>query len=246
VNQSLLHIRNADLGYKLGKRKVLVLNVNDLEFFEGDFVGVVGINGAGKSTFLKSISGEIHPLSGAIYFEQKSITDYDLRELSKKLALVLTEKVQGFNLTVFDLVASGQMPYTNMFHQLNENNLQVIEAAMNQIGIKELSSIPLKELSDGNFQKAILAKALAQQTRVLVLDEPGAYLDFGSKHRLFEDLQRLASVEKKCILLSSHDLQLVKKYCTKVLLVYKSKAELLDIQEAVNHPAFLHLGGGYL
>ncbi len=243
---TLLHIRNVELGYQEGKKRSLILKINQLEFNAGDFIGVVGLNGSGKSTVLKSISGEIPSLSGEVFIEGKPLQNYDLHELSKTMAIVLTEKIQGFNLTVFDLVASGQVPYTNLFHQLEEKHLQVIEETMTQCGISEIANVPLKALSDGNFQKALIAKALAQQTQILVLDEPGAYLDFGSKHRLFEDLKELSEKQQKCILVSSHDLQLVAKYCNKVLLIYESKAELCSVHDAIKHPAFLAIGGNYL
>jgi iron complex transport system ATP-binding protein len=147
---------------------------------------------------------------------------------------------------VFDLVASGQMPYTNLFHQLNETHLKLVREAMEMTGVSALSQKPLHELSDGNFQKALIAKALAQQTQTILLDEPGAYLDYGSKHRLFEWLQKLAKEQNKCILASSHDLHLVRKYCNKLLLLSDGSAELVDTDVAITRPAFLALGGSYL
>jgi len=246
VNKTLIHIKNANLGYRNGKAKIFVLDKVNLEFCEGDCIGLVGLNGSGKSTLIKSLCGELDVISGHVFLENVPVSEYPLHDLAKKIALVLTEKIRGFNLTVFDLVASGQMPYTNLFHRLNEYHLQVINEAMNMTGIAGFANKPINELSDGNFQKALIAKAMAQQTQIILLDEPGAYLDYGSKHRLFEWLQKLAKEQGKCILASSHDLHLVRKYCNKILILSEGRAELLDTEKAIVHPAFLTLGGSYL
>jgi iron complex transport system ATP-binding protein len=246
VKMPLIQIQQADMGYTAKKEKLPVLKGLNLEFFEGDCIGLVGLNGAGKSTLIKCISGALPLLKGQVLLESKNIQNYPSHDLSKKIAIVLTDKIRGFNLTVFDLVASGQMPYTNLFHQLKETNLQAIERAMEMTGISALSQKPVAELSDGNFQKTVIAKALAQQTQTILLDEPGAFLDFGSKHRLFEWLQKLAKEHNKCILVSSHDLQLVRTYCNKLLLLSDGSAELLETEDALKHPVFLAIGGAYL
>lgn len=246
VKKTLITVRAADLGYRNNKKVVPVLQEVNLEFSEGDCIGLVGLNGAGKSTLIKSLCGALPVLKGEVLLENKPISSCSLEDLSKKMALVLTEKIRGFNLNVFDLVASGQMPYTNLFHQLNETHLKVVREAMEMTGVSALSQKPLHELSDGNFQKALIAKALAQQTQTIVLDEPGAYLDYGSKHRLFEWLQKLAKEQNKCILVSSHDLHLVREYCNKLLLLSDGRAELVDTETAITRPAFLALGGSYL
>jgi iron complex transport system ATP-binding protein len=138
------------------------------------------------------------------------------------------------------------MPYTNLFHHLNESHMQVINEAMDMVGIAPLAQKLVNELSDGNFQKALIAKALAQQTQTIVLDEPGAYLDYGSKHRLFAWFQTLAKDQNKCILASSHDFHLVRKYCNKILILSNGSAGLFDTETAITQPAFLAIGGSYL
>ncbi len=246
VKNVLIQIQQASMGYHHGKGTTVVIKDVDLTLCEGDCIGLVGLNGAGKSTLIKSLSGELDVLKGRVILENTNLSAYPLHELSKKIALVLTDKIKGFNLTVFDVVCSGQMPYTNLFHQLNKEHLQIIHQAMEMTGISALSQRPVTELSDGNFQKTLIAKALAQQTQTILLDEPGAFLDFGSKHRLFEWLQKLAKEQNKCILASSHDLPLLRKYCNKMLILSEGRAELLDTDDAVKHPGFLAIGGSYL
>ncbi len=246
VKSAIIQVQGATLGYRLNRNIVKVLEDVNLEFCEGDCIGLVGLNGAGKSTLIKSICGTLDVLQGKVLLGNNHLASYSLQDLSKKIALVLTDKVKGFNLNVFDLVASGRMPYTNLFHQLTAAHLEVVREAMITTGILELAQKPIHELSDGNFQKALIAKALAQQTPTILLDEPGAYLDYGSRYRLFEWLQKLAKEQNKCIVASSHDLHLVRRYCNKLLILSEGRAELLDTETAVTRPAFLALGGAFL
>jgi iron complex transport system ATP-binding protein len=246
VNPNKIELLNATLGYRNGPQTVEVLKSIDLHLQAGDFIAAVGYNGSGKSTLIKVLSGVMKPISGRIRMNGMEMESVSLVERAKNTALVLTEKIQGFNLSLFDLVAAGQMPYTNSFHQLESAHLAAIEQALDKTGLSEYRHKKLHELSDGLFQKAVIAKALAQKSPVMLLDEPTAYLDYGSKHRLFELLANLVKEEQKCILVSSHDLDLVGRYCNKILIVANSTCTLLDTKAAIHHPDFLAIGGNYL
>lgn len=239
-------LKNAALGYKKTEATISVLKNINLSFYRGDHVGVVGVNGVGKSTLLKSLCGLLPVLEGDIFIDQKPITDLLLNELAKKIAIVLTEKIGGFNLTAYDAVAAGQMPYTNSFNRLEKENLAVIDQAINACGITQHQHKLLNELSDGLFQKTIIAKALAQQTPIMLLDEPSAFLDYASKHDLFILLKKLADEENKCVLVSSHDLDLLLKYCNKLLVISTNSIELISSAEAKTNKAFLEIGGGFI
>ncbi len=239
-------LKDAALGYKTSNATISVLKNINLAFYPGDFVGIVGINGVGKSTLLKSLCGLLPILEGDILIDQKPITELLLNELAKKIAIVLTEKIGGFNLTAYDAIASGQMPYTNSFNRLEKENLAIIDLAINTCGITTHQHKLLNELSDGLFQKTIIAKALAQQTPIMLLDEPSAFLDYASKHDLFILLKKLADEENKCILVSSHDLDLLLKYCTKLLVISDTSTELISVSEAKTNKAFLEIGGGFI
>lgn len=234
-------INSCSLGY--GGTELLQLN--NLRFEAGDFVAVVGLNGSGKSTLLKSVCGLLPVMRGGVEINGLPLNELPLAELARLVAIVLTEKIQGFNLTAFDAVAAGQMPYTNAFHQLEEKHLLLIREAMAAAGIAAHAHKPLQELSDGLFQKTMIAKALAQQTPCVLLDEPTAFLDFASKHDLFLLLKKL-SQEGKCVLVSTHDLDLVKKYCAEVLVVANGGAQLMDVAQALHDADFKTLGGGYI
>lgn len=244
--KSSISIRNATLGYRKKGKTIPVLRDLNLDFFPGDLVGIAGLNGIGKSTFLKSLSGLLPLLEGKIYLDGDDITTLSLEALAKKTAVVLTEKITGFNLSAFDVVAAGQIPYTNAFHQIKAEHRQVIETAIASCGIAEHRHKLLSELSDGLFQKTIIAKALAQQTPVMLLDEPSAFLDYASKHELFLLLKRLAEQEQKCILVSTHDLDLSLKYCHRLLVISSETAELIPVTDARQNKAFMAIGGGFI
>lgn len=171
----LILIKDAGIGYRRAKSDLNILKELNLSFYAGDFIGVVGLNGIGKSTFLKTVCGLLPLLEGSVSIDGKTISEITLEEMAKKIAIVLTEKIGGFNLTAHDVVASGQMPYTNSFNQLKAEHYKVITKAISVCGITDHQHKPVNELSDGLFQKTVIAKALAQQTPVILLDEPTAF-----------------------------------------------------------------------
>ena len=241
-----IKVIDAKLGYIKSNRPLQILNQINLEINTGDFVGVVGLNGSGKSTLLKSLCGLLPVLKGEILIDETLISAISGDELAKKVSIVLTEKISGFNLTSFDAVAAGQLPYTNLFNKLQKHNLEIIDEAIEICGIKEHRHKLLSELSDGLFQKTMIAKSIAQRTPVMLLDEPSAFLDYASKHQLFILLKSLTEQKQKCIVVSSHDLELILKYCNKILLVKDSSIELIPVEEALSHSTFQELSGGYL
>ena len=239
-------LKDAAFGYTKNGQDQLVLEDISFSIRAGEFTGIVGLNGVGKSTFLRTLSGLLPLKHGEFILNNRSIHSYSTNELAREIAIVLTERVGGFNLSTFDAVAAGQMPYTDAFNRLKPENKTVINEAMRQCGITNHAHKALTELSDGMFQKTMIAKALAQQTPVLLLDEPSAFLDYASKHELFILLKKLATEDKKTVLVSSHDLDLVLKYCSRILVFSDRHAELLDVSQAKQHPGFLNIGGGHI
>lgn len=241
-----IKIKKASFGYKKNNKEIKILKEIDVESNSGDFIGIAGLNGSGKSTLLRSICGLLPILKGDVLIDEIPVNSISNNELAKKVAIVLTEKISGFNLTAFDAVAAGQLPYTNLFNKLEPENLDIINNAIETCGIKDHQNKLLSELSDGLFQKTMIAKCLAQQTPIMLLDEPSAFLDYASKHELFSLLKNLAGGQKKCIMVSSHDLDLILKYCSKILLVKNSTVQLIPVSEATKNPVFKELSGGYL
>ena len=246
VNNTCIKLVNATLGYKKNNQDAKVLQNINLIANASDFIGIVGLNGSGKSTLLKTLCGILQPLSGSVLINQKNLGEQSNLELAKQISAVLTEKISGFNLTCYDAVSAGQLPYTNLFNTLTNQNRNAINTAITVCGLANYQHKLLNELSDGLFQKTMIAKCVAQQTPIMVLDEPTAFLDYASKHELFLLLKKFTYEQQKCVLVSSHDLDLVLKYCTKLLLVGNSTVELINVHEALQHPLFKELSGGYL
>lgn len=241
-----IEISNGCFGYVKNNKPIEILSDINFSCLAGDFIGVAGLNGSGKSTLLRSLCGLLPVLKGNVLINEKLTAQISHAELAKQISIVLTEKIGGFNLTAYDAVSSGQIPYTNLFNKLEKVHLDIIDKAILTAGIHEYKNKLLTELSDGLFQKTMIAKCIAQQTPIMLLDEPSAFLDYASKHELFKMLQKLTEEEQKCILVSSHDLDLILKYCTKVLLVKNGKIEMMNVTEARGHKIFTELTGGYL
>lgn len=211
-----LRLENLSTGYKTGAPVFAGIST---ELKGGTLSGLIANNGVGKSTLLKTIAGALQPLAGEIILNDVSLHRLPLKEIARRVSIVLTEKPQLPGLTVFDAVSMGRYPYTNIFGNLSEHDVEVVNSCIDLCGISNLRQKNCLELSDGEFQKVMIARALAQQTEVLLLDEPTAFLDFSSKRKLFELLRNIAEKENKIILVSSHDLHTLLAYAHAILLL---------------------------
>jgi len=166
----------------------------------------VGANGIGKSTLLRTLTNVQKPLSGEIYINSKSVLDYEPVELAQQLSLVLTEQIASKNLSVFELVALGRQPYTNWMGNLSQEDITITNKALAQTNIEALKTKKCFELSDGQLQKVMIARALAQDTDLIILDEPTTHLDMYHKAYILKLLKKLAKDTGKTILYSSHEI----------------------------------------
>lgn len=229
----MLELRNIDIGYSSKKERKIVFSGLSASFNKGEIIGLVGNNGVGKSTLLKTITGTLPVLEGDILVAGKSLKDYSIEELAKCIALVLTDRIGGFNLTVFDVVASGRIPFLNAFSQLRKEDEEIAIESLAKVGIEDLAGRLIDELSDGQRQKVMIAKSLAQQTPVILLDEPTAFLDFSSRQQLFSILKRLAQEEQKTIIISSHDLDILFKNSNRVLYLQAGNKYIMNEPDVV-------------
>ena len=213
----MIKLSNLEIGYKSKQQRKSVYNNLNLEYKLGDFVGIIGNNGVGKSTLLKTITASIQPLSGDVFIDNKNSLAFSSNELAQLISVVITEKIGGFNLTVWDVVSAGRIPYINIFAKLTSEDINITEQSLKTLDIEHLKNSLIDELSDGQRQKVMIAKSLAQCTPIIILDEPTAFLDYNSKHHLFKVLKNFCETQNKLILVSSHDLDLMKKYVTKTL-----------------------------
>ena len=172
----------------------------DLTIETGSFVTVIGSNGAGKSTLIRTLSGLQPAISGEILLQQQSLFNYTALDIAREISLVLTEKITFSQATVFDLVALGRQPYTNWMDQLQAEDINAINQALQLTETEELKHKKINELSDGQLQKALIAKALAQDTALILLDEPTSHLDLSYQVTLLKLMQKLAHIQNKSIL----------------------------------------------
>ncbi len=205
----LLEIKNLAIGY--GDEKVLAKKIN-LSIETGQLVGLVGQNGVGKSTFIRTICG-LHPrLKGEIFLSGQEIAEQNAKKIATKISVVLTGKPDSLNLSVVELIALGRHPYLGWLGKLKKEDKEKIDEAINQMEINYLTKKRLFELSDGQLQKVMIARALAQDTELIILDEPTSHLDLKNKIEVLELLKKIAQ-SGKGVLISTHEIQLSAKSC---------------------------------
>lgn len=226
----MLKFEGLHIGFKGGKRKTsrVLFTTEDLSFQPGDFVAVIGPNGSGKTTLFNSILSEQKIISGEIYHKNvnwNSIT----REDKVKVMSFVPSKFNGVDhLNVYDLIAMGRAPYTNMLNQLTEKDHAVVKRVISQLGLDSFVSKNTLLLSDGERQVAMIGKALAQETDIMILDEPTAFLDYNNRRKVLQLLKEIATKNEQLVFISSHDLELCFEYCNRVVAIDSKNKILLD------------------
>lgn len=224
--KSIIETRNLSIGYLSNNQTINIQSGLNLQLQKGELCCLIGPNGVGKSTLLRTISTDIHPLSGDILIDETSTKEYDNQQLAKCLSVVLTEDIHVPNLTVRELIAMGRFPYTNFWGKMNKKDEEKVEEAIQLLELVTLADRNFIELSDGEKQKVLIAKALAQDTPLILLDEPTAFLDFPSKMAILAELKKIAHTKNVGIVLSTHDLELALKMADKIwLFPEKNKIE---------------------
>ncbi len=196
------------IGHDKGKKSETVIHRDlSLELYRGQLTSLLGANGTGKSTLIKTMTQDIPSFDGDIILDGKPLQEYSKKTLSEQISLVLTDRIFAGGLKVKELVAMGRYPYTGFWGKLNAEDDAVVELSMKQVGIAHKKDNFVAELSDGEKQKVLIAKALSQQTPIIILDEPTSFLDITSRIEIMALLQELAHCQNKAILLSTHDLE---------------------------------------
>ncbi|MBQ8657001.1 MAG: ABC transporter ATP-binding protein [Prevotella sp.] len=240
-----IQLHKLTIGYRTkGSLRVVAQDIS-ASICGGELTCLLGRNGIGKSTLLRTLSAFQPPLDGDIFISEQpaddgnkasliSMTD---KELSRIIGVVLTEKPDVRNMTARELVELGRSPYTGFWGRLHDDDRQVVDEALRLVGIEPLGQRLVHTLSDGERQKVMIAKALAQQTPVILLDEPTAFLDFPSKVEMLQLLRRLAHHEHKTIFLSTHDVELALQLADRIWLMDD------DQQLSIGTPQQLALNG---
>lgn len=222
-NKIILSAKNLCTGYSSKKGKNVIGSDINLELKSGKLISLIGANGIGKSTLIRTLTGIQKPISGEVILNKKNINTYNPKELAQELSIVLTENLPPSNLTVFELVALGRQPYTNWIGKLTADDISKTNEALELTQINHLATKKHFEISDGQLQKALIARALAQDTPLIILDEPTTHLDLVHKVSLLKLLKKLASETNKCILFSTHDLDLALQLSDEMIVMNAEK-----------------------
>ncbi len=218
---NILKSKKLSIGYSSKKQRNIIAKDLDLNLIKGELVCLLGKNGIGKSTLLRTLTQVQPKLSGEIFIQNNILEDYTPSELSKQISIVLTEKIPPSNLTVYELIALGRQPYTNWLGTLTNEDIIQINSALDQTNLHDLVNKRCDELSDGQLQRVMICRALAQNTDIIILDEPTAHLDIQHKIETFKLLQTLAHKLHKSILISTHEIQLAIQTGDKLWLMIK-------------------------
>lgn len=205
---NILSTSNLSIGYKTKSATISIAQNLNLNLKEGKLITLIGANGIGKSTLLRTLTGIQKPISGTVFLNEKNIHELDFLNIAQNLSVVLTEKLPPSNLTVWELVALGRQPYTNWIGKLTDNDIAKVNEAIALTQIGHLATKKHYEISDGQLQIVLIARALAQDTPLIILDEPTTHLDLLHKVELFKLLKKLTQEAEKCILFSTHDIDL--------------------------------------
>ncbi|HEY0177588.1 MAG TPA: ABC transporter ATP-binding protein, partial [Pedobacter sp.] len=218
--QSLLRTGMLMVGYQSGKsgHKVVSGPLN-LELYAGQLICLLGPNGSGKSTLLRTVSGLQDALAGTIELEGRNLRQMKAAEIARQISLVLTDNVRSGNLDVYSLIALGRYPYSGWLGRLNQEDKKAIDHAVSLTGTSSFLNRKMDSLSDGECQKVMLARAIAQDTPLIIMDEPTAHLDLPSRIQLMRLLHRLARETGKAVLMSTHELDLALQVADQIWLM---------------------------
>lgn len=223
MKKATIHIEDLAIGYRSKHGVHVVASAICTTLYSGELTCLLGANGVGKSTLLRTLSAFQPKLGGSISVLGRELATYTDKELSTIIGLVLTEKCAVRNMTVRELVGMGRSPYTGFWGRLGADDREKVEEAIEAVGIRELAGRMVHTLSDGERQKVMIAKALSQETPVIYLDEPTAFLDFPSKVEMMQLLHTLTRQTGKTIFMSTHDLELALQIADRIWLMDRTK-----------------------
>lgn len=227
----MIELKNISLGYD--SKRILLKDVS-ATFYCGTTTALIGRNGSGKSTLLRAIIGFQPLMSGNIVLNGTDIKDITALQLARQVAFVTTERVRISNLACRDVVALGRAPYTNWIGRMQREDEQVVMQSLEKVGMESYAFRTMDKMSDGECQRVMIARALAQETPIILLDEPTSFLDMPNRYELCHLLADLAHKENKCILFSTHELDIAKSVCDTIALIDSPTIHHYPTKEMIN------------
>jgi iron complex transport system ATP-binding protein len=219
---SILNTYNLSIGYSKKRNKIVVQSDLNLDLKAGELVCLIGQNGCGKSTLLRTLAGLQKPLLGKVLVDNQELEKIRIHEKARILALVLTEKVDIENATVADIVRMGRQPYCNWWGDLSNSDVEIVRESIEMVHLEYKTNSQLNELSDGERQRVMIAKALAQDTPLILLDEPTAHLDLPNRVEIMLLLHKLAHTTGKSVIISTHELDMALQAADRIWLMTKT------------------------
>ena len=208
-----------NISYAFGKKKVL--EGVDTRFGDGDFYAIMGANGCGKTTLLRLIAGLLTPQEGAVMLDDNNVLQYTARQLAQYMAFVRQHPHTDFEFSAFETVLMGRNPYQHRLQNESETDWQIVEQCLKQTNTWHLRFAKPNQMSGGELQRVMIARALAQQTPILLLDEPVSNLDIAHQFEILDLLRQINREQHKTILLVIHDLNMAWQYCDRLLLLHQ-------------------------
>lgn len=227
----MIELKNISLGYD--NKRILLKDVS-ATFSRGTTTALIGRNGSGKSTLLRAIIGFQPLMSGNIVLNGTDIKDTTALQLARQVAFVTTERVRISNLACRDVVALGRAPYTNWIGRMQKDDELVVMQSLEKVGMESYAFRTMDKMSDGECQRVMIARALAQATPIILLDEPTSFLDMPNRYELCHLLADLAHRENKCIIFSTHELDIAKSVCDTIALIDSLALHHYPTEEMIN------------
>ncbi len=237
----MITANDLSIGYRNKSGDTCIASAIDLEIEEGELVGLIGVNGVGKSTLLRSLSGVQPYLKGEVSILNKNLQKLSSEDLAKTISVVLTEQPISKNLSVSELIALGRQPYTNWIGSLSKEDRKKIQTSIELVNIEALKDKRCFELSDGQLQKVLIARALAQDTPFIILDEPTTHLDMYHQAYVLKLLKKLTTETNKSILFATHEINLALQLCDKIIIMEKDKVIAGSPKELIEKNAFSNI-----